>query len=260
MRLKLTLSQTNESQSIPINYQYYISSFIYKTIEKADPEYADWLHEEAYRSGNKKFKLFSFSKLDIPKMEIAGNYINVLSRKMYLTIAIQADKMFESLLLGLFKREKLSIYTGDDLALFNVEFVENIPDPLFSEKMHFRTMSPVVIRKKQMHNGKESAKYLSPDEPDFFEYFKRNIEEKYIAYAFKNGSRITPRTLESFRILGNIKPKLITIKEGRSDEIKIKGYNFEFEVSGNPEMLKLAYNAGFGCNNSLGFGCVRVVN
>lgn len=259
MRIKLTLKQRTPEQSIPINYQYYISSFIYKTIQKADPEYADWLHEEAYNSGYKKFKLFSFSKLDIPKMEISGNYINVISRSMFLTITIQADKMFESLLMGLFKRENLAIYNGDEVALFYVEYVDNIPEPEFSESMRFRTMSPVVLRKKQIYNGKESAKYLSPDEPDYFEYLKRNIEEKYIAYTSKNGNRISTRTLESFRLLGNVKPKLITIKEGRPEEIKIKGYNFEFEIKGNPEMLKLAYNAGFGCNNSLGFGCVRVV-
>jgi CRISPR-associated endoribonuclease Cas6 len=47
MELQLRL-QTIHGNAIPINYQYELSSWIYKVIERADAQYSDFLHNKGF--------------------------------------------------------------------------------------------------------------------------------------------------------------------------------------------------------------------
>lgn len=259
MRFKLTLKQNKENQLIPFNYQYYISCFIYKTLQRANSDFANWLHNEAYSSGYKKFKLFTFSRLNIPEFESEGNYLKIVSPYVYLIITMLTDEIAENIVLGLFQNQQMSIYNGDELAIFKIKFIERLPDPQFTETMHFKTLSPVLIKKKEKINGEEKIVFLKPDDEDYFQYLKTNLEEKYITYAQKKDTKITEKSLDSFKLLNHYKPSLITIKEGNEKEIKLKAYNMTFELTGSPELMRIGYEAGFGVNNSLGLGCVKVL-
>jgi len=49
MRFKIIIStDTVNTLLIPINYQYPLSSAIYRIIAKGDRQYADFLHEKGY--------------------------------------------------------------------------------------------------------------------------------------------------------------------------------------------------------------------
>jgi len=62
MRLKLTLRHAPNS-ILPKDYEYLISSWIYKTLWQANTEFATWLHNEGYDFNDRKYKLFTFSQL-----------------------------------------------------------------------------------------------------------------------------------------------------------------------------------------------------
>jgi CRISPR-associated endoribonuclease Cas6 len=255
MRIKITLSQGSKRQIIPINYNYFISSFLYRTIETADSEYSKWLHDTGYASGSKSFKYFTFSGLNIPERELVHNsYISVLSPRIELTVSMLSDKAIESFVIGMFEKKKLSIHNNCAKSEFDIHTVERLPDPQYSNCMTFRTMSPVVISKNVIFKDKPSAKYLSPDDEDFGEYFAKNLLEKHNALPH-NGSGDQPE-LESFECTDTAKSRLITIREGLPEETKVKGYTFNFRLKGSPELMKLGYEAGFGNLCSLGFGCV----
>ncbi len=58
--------QTTRSSLIPFNYQYPLSSAIYKIIQRADAGFAAFLHDTGYGEGYKSFKLFTFSDVRTP--------------------------------------------------------------------------------------------------------------------------------------------------------------------------------------------------
>ncbi|MGI8636923.1 MAG: hypothetical protein ACR2KZ_16135, partial [Segetibacter sp.] len=66
MRLKLTLQTLQRPALLPFNYQYPLSSAIYKIIQSADAVFAAFLHDKGYGEGNKNFKLFTFSDIKTP--------------------------------------------------------------------------------------------------------------------------------------------------------------------------------------------------
>ncbi|MCC7429352.1 hypothetical protein IT568_00775, partial [bacterium] len=63
MRFKLTLVPLNKEILISFDYQYFLSTAIYKILQKADAEYSEMLKNDGYALGNKKMKLFTFSNL-----------------------------------------------------------------------------------------------------------------------------------------------------------------------------------------------------
>ncbi len=71
MRLKLTLS-CKKGAALALNNRYELSAILYKIIEKADNEFADWLHNKGYTADGRTFKLFTFGWLDAyPYLECA---------------------------------------------------------------------------------------------------------------------------------------------------------------------------------------------
>lgn len=260
MRFKIYLRQKKEGQLIPYNYQYYISSFIYDTISRADRHFAGWLHDEAYTNGNKKFKLFTFSKLNIPRFEQEGNHLKIASSDVYLTLTMLIDKIAEKVVAGLFEEQKLTIFNGDVRADFHIKFIEQIPEPAFTETMYLRTISPVLLKKKETTGGNEKVIFLRPDDEDYLQYLRTNLEAKYkVSSQQADSVAINNGTIESFKVLNGYKASLIKIKEGKPDEVMLKAYNYHFEIKGSPELIRIGYQSGFGINNSLGFGCVEVL-
>lgn len=67
-------------------------------------------------------------------------------------------------------------------------------------------------------------------------------------------SKVKLHGIDEIKMTGESKGKLIRIREGDYSETCVKGYFCTFEIRGNPEIIKLGYDTGFGINNSLGFG------
>jgi CRISPR-associated endoribonuclease Cas6 len=77
MRFCLTLQSTGTINILPVNYQYELSGWIYKTLHFGNPEFSEWLHNHGYVDGNKKFRFFTFSGLKTGKYHINGDRFEI---------------------------------------------------------------------------------------------------------------------------------------------------------------------------------------
>ena len=59
MRIAITL-ESDRPLVLPIHYNALLQGLVYRQLE---PNLAAWLHEEAYRYENRKFTMFTFSRL-----------------------------------------------------------------------------------------------------------------------------------------------------------------------------------------------------
>lgn len=64
MKFIFTLTRSEEGIFLPLHYQYEISVAIYSILQKADPEYSQFLQIEGFNFGNKGSKPFTFSMLE----------------------------------------------------------------------------------------------------------------------------------------------------------------------------------------------------
>lgn len=255
MRFKFILS-TNPDQNpvIPINYQYEFSSWIYKTLHLADPEFSEWLHTQGYSFKNKRFKLFTFSGLKIPQRRIEGDRINILSRKLEMQVSILLEESVRRFITGIFQGERFSI--GDRLsrANFRVHTVEYLPPLEERDDYVFETISPICVSRNALYKGKESVSFMSPLDVGYERIFFENLVFKLLA-ARKDLEEYTHSS--ELEVLNQPKERLIRIKAYTPEETFIKAYQFKFRIRAPFPLIDVGYSAGFGIKNSLGFGCVR---
>ena len=53
------------------------------------------------------------------------------------------------------------------------------------------------------------------------------------------------------------KSKMIRIKETKEEFTDVRGYIFRFALEGDKDLIRFGYEAGFGKQCSMGFGCVQ---
>ncbi|MGB9773830.1 MAG: CRISPR-associated endoribonuclease Cas6 [Bacteroidota bacterium] len=269
MRLSLTLRPLNLTRaacSIPLNYHYYLSSIVYNWIEQSSPAYSEFLHKSGFSPDGlvRRFKHFCFSQLMVAYREIDKEQrrLRILSPVVRWYISMPIDETLQHIVIGIF--EKQEFYIDREYNRFIVERVETLPEPQWERRMKFRMLSPVSVSVPEERNGRLMAHYLRADDPRLSEALRKNIINKY--RSIYNGELHDTEfncELDEEYIAARGGPerisKLITIKEGKSDETKIRGFLCPLTIEGNPDLIKLAYESGLGEKNSLGFGMIEVV-
>ena len=261
MRLKIKFRLSGKKQILPLNYQYPISAWIYKVLNNADAEFAKILHENGYKTiTGKKFKLFTFSKLIFPnhtwKIVPKSDRMQVWARNGYLTISFQLPEQTEKFVMGLFKEQKVFIgdkISGVDMEVENIEALKDVTIGEL-ENVKMKTITAIVLGVNI--KGEENEQYVSPLHPEYKTLFLQNLLDKYKA----TGQKKIPIDNIDF-VVGKISTKtdMQTIKAFTPAETKVRGYNYDFELTAPKEILEVGLNSGFGSMCSLGFGFCEVI-
>ena len=260
MRFQLKLSIENRNKTLlPINYQYELSSAIYKIFHSGNEEFSNFLHSKGFTDENKQFKLFTFSNLYIPKFKRTSDRLQILSTGVSFIISLYPIETFEPFITGIFKNQKIEIGDKKTSVQFSISNIEKLQEPNFESPMSFKTLSPINVSYQAAN--KKHAHYLHPEDSRFEELLINNLKNKYIAYQnfINEPISLSDNFDYELKVGKNIRSKLITIKKGSPHETKLKGYDFSFTLKAPKELLKIGYYAGFGEKNSMGFGCVEVV-
>ena len=256
MRLKLNL-RCRPNSILSMNYAYALQAVIYKVLERADPTFSHWLHEHGYDATGKNFKLFTF---DLLRGAFRNDYerqaIRFLDGQVEWRISFCVDETIEKFVMGLFQNQRLEVATPAGRIDFEVQGVEILSPPLFSNTMRFRAIMPICIAEKTETD--KYAQYRAPDHPQFEKLFFSNLENKYKA-ALPTDTPLND-TQPTLRILSEPRKKgFSTIKRDMPRPTQTIGYLFDFEVHAPVEWLKVGCFAGFGGKNSSGFGYCEVL-
>ncbi len=259
MRFKISLRPQTPEPELMWNYNYPLSSAIYRIIAKGDAAYATFLHERGYGKG---FKLFTFSQINCP-FNIEGDHLRLLGEELSLQVAFHLPKAMESFVKGLFQSEKIDITDSKLKAHFNVKSIESIAEP-FGEhaenviiNTRLKPLSPMVAGLK---NDRKMYDFLSPEDPRFAESLIYNWRNKIASCYDEMTASAALLMVEVVPMKQPFKSRLMTIKEDLKQESKIRGWmNFGLKVTAEKRYLKLLLNSGAGLYNSMGCGFVEVV-
>jgi CRISPR-associated endoribonuclease Cas6 len=263
MQFKITFRAEQPGQLLPLSYQYELSSWIYKLIGDSNSEFADFLHQQGYAEGAKRFKLFTFSNLYVPKFEIQGDRMKVLCPEISFLASFLVPQAAQDMIMGLFNNQRLRL--GDKISQveLSVQGAEMLRLPeLHGDVFRLRTTSPLLVSRPQLRPGdKLMHDYLHPADAEYADYFFKNLLDKYRS-ARKHGlvEEIGLDAPMAFR-LGSENPKRrgIRIKAFTPGETKLIGYDFDFELQAPSALVRMGLLAGFGGENALGFGAARVL-
>jgi CRISPR-associated endoribonuclease Cas6 len=256
MRLKLKLN-AKPNGTISANYAYALQAVIYKVLEQADPVFSQWLHEHGYEVSGRKFKLFTF---DLLRGEFRINSekrtISFPTGNIEWVVSFCVEETLEKFVMGLFHRQRLQVATPGGRIDFDVQSVEVLPTPVFSETMRFRAKMPIFIQEKR--DDQTQATYLSPKDNNYEKLFFGNLERKFQAAKRKTFKHPSSDCL--LRLLSSPKSRKFDVLKKELDKpIEVRGFIFDFEITAPVKWLRIGYEAGFGGKNSSGFGFCEVL-
>lgn len=256
MRFEITLNRTTKQRMLPMNYQYYISAWIYKVLKQADDKFANFLHEKGYgQSETKLYKLFCFSRLNFgkPKLWKEKKLFEISVHEIKLQIAFDVNEAATNFIKGLFMQQEF--YLGDKFngIDFKVVNVAAQPEPDFSETMHYRLQTPWVVSYKTENN--KYPQYLSPTDEHFETLAQKHIVEKFNNTRDKANINVDQTILKP---TSDFKRAGFVMKPGTKEQSRIVGNLFEFELTAPVEVQQMVWNAGVSEKSSSGFGWVSL--
>ena len=252
MRFKITFNRTTKQRMLPMDYQYYISAWIYNVLEQADSDFARFLHEEGYgQSASKLYKLFCFSRLNFgkPKLWKEKKLFEISAHEISLLISFDIHEAATNFIKVLFMSQEF--YLGDKFngIDFKITGVEALPEPEFNETMAYQLLTPWIVSCKD--ENQKYPQYLKPDDVRFIDLAKKHIAEKYNNTRNTSAidtSRINLKQLSDFKRAGYV------VKPGSKQESRIVGNVFDFELTAPVEVQRMIWNAGISEKSSSGFG------
>lgn len=257
MRFRLVLRvERDEGMLLPLNYQYELSSWIYHVLNRNDGHFASWLHEQGYCAGSKSFKLFTFSHLQVPAYRIEGDRMEIRCDRIVLFVSFYPMGVDASFIAEAFRHCAFVLGDRKSRVKFFVEEVACCPEVEFTREMAFRALSPIFMDER-VGKRKNPTRHVVPGDDIFETLLNTNLLDKYWVIH----QQLPPEDWAPlrFRLLDAPKLKVIAIKQSTPQATKLCGYLCRFVLSGEPELLAIAYHVGLGRLNSQGFGCIEVL-
>ena len=235
MRVRVRFAVNNFT--LPYDYHYALSSAIYGLIKVGDEILSAQLHY------SRDIKLHTFSEIMASKRKICDEGI-VIMDKASLVFSSPIHDVVRAFVEGILSMGFLSI---EDSKMI-VESVEVPKTPEFAPKMTMHTLSPIIVSTAVDEKNRMKKWYLMPDDPRWYVNLEKNLKQKY-------------RKVYGKDVHGHVRINVIHCK-AKLYKIKgtpVRGAHMRFEISADPELIRLGYEAGFGEKCAQGFGCVDVV-
>ncbi len=249
MRLRVSLAAEGGSLGVPVQYNHLLQGLIYTNLDRA---LSEWLHEKGHAYGERRFKLFTFSRL-FGKRKASNGRVRFDSPVHFYLGSVDSE------VLGSFAEHLLTkpaVRLGNTRCRVVEVGVEPEPriDP--AKPIIVKTLSPITAYSTlQTPEGKKKTYYYAPQEKEWSESLVSNIARKAKALDWATdvdedlkGAYVKPRKV------GKTDQQILSFKG-----FWIKGWTGLYEVNLPEPYFRLAYDAGFGSKNAQGFGMVRVL-
>ena len=252
MRYKFTLKLVDPHRNIlPVNYQFELGSWFYHMLNNPDSALHACLVSSGYIPKDEPFRNFVFSHLMVPDRKIEADRLLILSERVGLIFSTIPDVSLAPLVHSVFRDTHFLLGDRISQVSFLLEKVELLPEPEFTDKMTFKTISPLHLTLK-MH-GRKNELFLSPETSGYARFFYENLHQKFRTLYGHNHPH--DPLAGKFKLRSPVTLKGITMQTGTPGQSKLIGYQLRFRLQADPELLKTGYYLGFGEKNHLGFGC-----
>ena len=261
MKFKLKLELKEDSNNIiPINYQYPLSAAIYKILNKADQEYARFLHKSGYGKG---YKLFTFSDL-MGKFKVRGDRMQLLSNTVELIINFHLPEASHTFIEGLFKTKTIVVADKLSKATFEIATILNLQQPwsktIDDNEIVQLQVKPISAIVDAVKTNEGKYKFVAPSDARFTDMLVYNWRNKVETLYNEQIANEAMLLIDVEYYSKPYRSRLITIKGNTSEETKIRGFlNFKLKLTAERRFVEILLNTGAGLYNAQGMGCLEVV-
>jgi CRISPR-associated endoribonuclease Cas6 len=246
MRLRVTLLAEDGSLNVPVQYNHLLQGLIYANLDHA---LSRWLHDEGHAYGQRRFKLFTFSRL-FGKRTAQNGRLRFDGPVHFYLSAVDVE-VLGSLAEHLLTRPAVRLGAAEcRVAEVGVEPEPRI-DP--TKPVIVKSLSPITAYSTlTTPDGKKKTYYYAPQEREWSEGLVANIARKAKALGWASDMQ---RDLRG----AYVRPHRVRTGDQKVLKFKgfvIKGWTGLYEMKMPEPYFRLAYAAGVGAKNAQGFGMV----
>ena len=234
---------------LPINYQDQLIGFIYENI--SDEMYRKFLHDIGYSYRGRVYKHFAFSRIG-GRFQINRQRKTITFQSPFtLLVASPLDRFLQEFAQSLLLSDRLRIGKYS----VHLERFDTLPEEGgMPRHVRIRMLSPLVIYSTMTHpNGLKYTYYYPPNHELFSSMVEANLKRKYFS--------VHPEDRELAESPFLIKPVAVTRKHKVITRFRghvIEGWMGEYELSGDPRLIRWAYHSCLGSKGSQGFGVFEI--
>ncbi|MGE5679806.1 MAG: CRISPR-associated endoribonuclease Cas6, partial [Bacillota bacterium] len=226
----------------------------------------DFLLAKNYRFADKPFRLFTFA-LHFENVLHRSNKLHLRSNNAYLYISFPLiDEFIRLNVLESLQGKAINVLRKNPFAVFNINNIEVLDEPEFKEQMYFSLRSPVIISTRRKIKDVPTNYYLTfrDSSYDINRIITEDLKRKYnLVYNqdFPNPSvRLDwDRNFIEDRLANKKKITAKLVFEINHRKNTVVGNLAPFRLTGNPELIRIGYQTGFGFLNSFGFGLCDIL-
>lgn len=261
MRIRLTL-RNDRWVRLPIDHYHLLRGTIYKYLAASDAGFAEELHDVGYTDeadSPRRYKLFTFSGLRVPSgnRRIVRGQLELAPGIAEWFVSSPKEDILRHEVVGLLESQAAIEIGGHSFALVALDAV---PDPVFTEKMAFTCLTPIVAAvASETHS---TPRYLRPsDGAELSEAVRKNAVRKYRALHGVDPARTDlSLTLSADYLARNAHggTKKITLHGSGGATTDVIGILAPLTLTGSPDLIRIAYECGLGEKNGSGCGMLEV--
>lgn len=260
MRLQIIFKPEKNIFLIPTNYNYELSSIIYKIMSTSGPNFTKWLHSRGFSlEGAKRFKFFNFSRLFFQEKDVQGEVIKAKGNFKLIFSSPIDESVLTTFISGMMEFNK-EIYLGnrDVGTKVRVHSINILPYPDFQYKSKYIMLSPTVAT---IQDENRKIVFLEPNNERTVDALRKNLVNKYETLFMEKCPYNIDFSFDENYINASFEKNLIkkvSIKASLDKTILIRGFMLPIELKSDVKIQKLAYETGIGEKNSLGFGMLEI--
>lgn len=256
MRLKISLELVPEKfgNTLPISYQYELTSIITQMMTENTSLYEDWLSKNNLTSEiAKSVNLFTISNLYIPKIFVEGDRLRINVPRIQFWISVLPFIGTEDLIRETLLDRTFVLGDNQSCVCFHISDISYVSPVKFFNMMEYQTLSPLVIIGLRPN---KSIEYLNPHSLYFPKFMVEGLIERW--ENLYNQPYLGDRRYK-FELLMPEKRKAVTIYTDTIQQQKVVGYMMKFRLYMAPELQEIAYTLGLGDNIKEGFGYIELL-
>ena len=252
MRIKIQL-EAPSSLALPTHYNALLQGMIYHQI---DGNLADWLHDGAYQTARRTYKMFTFSRLVGPFNRVNGRLR--FRGPVWFQLASYNNDVLCSLAEHLLKAPDVRL-GAQRCRVSGVEVLAQ-PEVDFSKPMRVKMLSPLVIHETLYDaKGRSKTHYLNPQDLEWGQRVIDNLARKATALGWQDPAQALKGAWIRPQHVNLSDQKIVMYKKTGHKDFVIKGWMGLYRVKLPERYFWLAYDVGLGGKNAQGFGMVEVI-
>lgn len=246
MQLTLTFTRNDKSPiMLPLASSSTLQGLLYEALS-SDSAYSEFLHDQGFVDGYRRFKLFCFSELQTAgRYDLFQNETKMIAYFSNVTLYVRsAQPHFIGVLFTYFSRNQ-DVWLGDNLVPVRAQLED---ERIHTDHIRVRTLSPITVYRSEEDRH---TTYYSPTQQQFYDAVIAGAKRKWRSfYGTEDGFALNIAPVEDCRF---------TCRKTSFKQTYITAWHGQFDLWGNAQTLDFLYNTGIGSKNSEGFGMIELI-